>query len=561
MNDPSSDTRNGLDFVRTIIAADVQDRKHDGRVITRFPPEPNGYLHVGHAKSICLNFGVANEHRGSHCNLRFDDTNPVRESTEYANAIMEDVRWLGFEWGQHVCYASDYFDALFGYAIRLIESGKAYVCSLSTEEIRDYRGTLTEPGQESPYRSRAIAENLKLFREMRDGEYVDGAHVLRAKIDMRSPNLNMRDPVIYRIRHAEHQRTGDQWCIYPMYDYTHCLSDAIEGVTHSLCTLEFEDHRPLYEWFLDQIDTPCRPQQIEFSRLNLEYAVTSKRLLSALVEEGHVYGWDDPRMPTLRGMRRRGYPASAVREFCRRVGVTKKDSMVEMSSLESCVREELDSTAPRAMCVQNPVRLVIENFQEGFIDTVDALNHPNKPEMGTRSVPFTRELYIERDDFEIDPPKKFFRLAPGREVRLRYAYIVRCEGYETDQNGEVCLIRCSFDPGSKGGNAPDGRKIKGTIHWVSASEGRVAEVHLFERLLSVPVPMGSDVGASLNPQSLTVLANAVVEPSLAVSEVGTRYQFERLGYYVRDGQDEQGGLRFNRTVTLRDSWAKVSRKI
>lgn len=560
MNDiAGGDAVGGLDFIRAQIDADVRSGKNEGRVVTRFPPEPNGYLHVGHAKSICLNFGVAEEHDGGQCNLRFDDTNPTKESVEYVEGIIEDVRWLGYRWGGEARYASDYFEMLFDYAMALIRAGKAYVCSLSAEEIREYRGTLTAPGKESPYRNRSVEENLALFRQMRAGEFLEGAHVVRAKIDMLSPNLNMRDPVIYRIRHASHQRTGEAWCIYPMYDYTHCLSDALEGITHSLCTLEFEDHRPLYDWFLDQLDVPCHPQQIEFSRLNLEYTVTSKRLLSALVDGGHVSGWDDPRMPTIRGMRRRGYPASAIREFSRRVGITKKDNTVEMGSLESCVREALDQTAPRAMCVQNPLKVVIENYPEDSTELLEAVNHPNDPSMGVRDVPFTRELYIEREDFEIDPPRKYFRLAPGREVRLRYAYIVRCESFETDEHGEVCLVRCSYDPATRGGNAPDGRKIKGTIHWVSALEGSRVEVRLYDRLFSEPSPGASDFLSALNPRSLELRSDAVVEPSVAAAPAGTMFQFERLGYYVVDSTDGDS-IAINRAVTLRDTWAKVARK-
>ena len=561
MNDISGgEGASGLDFIRAQIDADIRAGKNAGRLTTRFPPEPNGYLHVGHAKSICLNFGVAEEHATGHCNLRFDDTNPTKESIEFVDAIMEDVQWLGFDWGESARYASDYFETLFGYAVALIEAEKAYVCSLSAEDIREFRGTLTEPGRESPYRNRSVEENLKLFHDMRAGEYPEGAHVLRAKIDMTSPNLNLRDPVIYRIRHASHQRTGEAWCIYPMYDYTHCISDALEGITHSLCTLEFEDHRPLYDWFLEQLAVPCHPQQIEFSRLNLEYTVTSKRLLNALVEEGHVTGWDDPRMPTIRGMRRRGYPAAAIREFCRRVGITKKDNTVEMSALESCVRESLDPAAPRVMCVQQPLKVVIENYPEDLAETLPCANHPNDPSLGVRQVPFSREIYIERDDFEVDPPKKYFRLAPGREVRLRYAYIVRCESFETDENGEVCLVRCSYDPETRGGNAPDGRKIKGTIHWVSAPHGVPAEVRLYDRLFSVPSPTGKQIVSELNPASIEVRPDAIVEPSVATASSGTVFQFERLGYYVIDPTSAEGKVCVNRTVTLRDTWAKVARK-
>jgi glutaminyl-tRNA synthetase len=475
-------------FIRSIITEDIRKNKNDGRVHTRFPPEPNGYLHVGHAKSICLNFGLADEYRGK-CNLRFDDTNPEKESLEFTEAIMADVRWLGFDWEERLYYASDYFDKLYEYAEILIRDGKAYVDDLSADQVREYRGTLTVPGRQSPGRSRTVEENLDLFRRMRAGEYQDGSRVLRAKIDMSSPNINMRDPVIYRIKRVHHHRTGDRWCIYPMYDYTHCISDALEGITHSICTLEFEDHRPLYDWCLDQLPVPCHPQQIEFARLNLNYTVTSKRKLNELVTEGHVNGWDDPRLPTITGMRRRGYPPAAIRDFCERIGVTKNDTVIDMSVLENCVREDLDRNCRRVMGVLFPLRVVVTNYPDGQTEQLDAPYHPNRPEMGSRPVPFGKVIFIERDDFMEDPPKKFFRLAPGREVRLRYAYIIRCEEVLKDNTtGEIIELRCTYDPATRGGNTPDGRKVKGTIHWVSADHALTAEVRLYDRLFSVPDP-------------------------------------------------------------------------
>lgn len=553
-----------VDFIRSIIASDVHAGKNGGHVVTRFPPEPNGHLHIGHAKSICLNFGVAEEYASGTCYLRFDDTNPSKESPEFVEAIKEDVRWLGFSWGDKPTHASDYFERLFEWAVALIEREKAYVCSLSADEIREYRGSLTKPGRVSPYRARSVEENLALFAGMRAGEFAEGTHVLRAKIDMASGNMNMRDPVLYRIRNATHQQTGDRWCIYPMYDFTHCLSDSLEGVTHSLCTLEFEDHRPLYDWFLDQLAVDCHPQQIEFSRLNLEYTVMSKRMLTTLVEGGHVSGWDDPRMPSIRGMRRRGYGAEAIREFCSRIGITKKENMVEMSALESCVREELDGIAPRMMCIQRPLKVVIENFPNDHVESMEAVNHPNDPSMGTRSILFTKEIYVERDDFMVDPPKKFFRWAPEREVRLRYAYVVRCIGYETDPAGEVTLVRCTYDPETKGGNTPDGRKVKGTIHWVSAREGVRAEVRLYDRLFREPNPAGRGGEGflhALNPNSLTTLDGCIIEPGLAQVAPGTRLQFERLGYYCADAVEHRPERPvFNRTVTLRDTWAKLEKQ-
>jgi glutaminyl-tRNA synthetase len=545
------------DFIRQIIADDLASGKHD-TVVTRFPPEPNGFLHIGHAKSICLNFGVAAEN-GGRTFLRFDDTNPGKESEEYVEAIKKDVRWLGFDWDDRLTHASDYFDQLFESAIRLIEMGKAYVDSLTAEEIREYRGTLTEPGKDSPYRDRNVEENLDLFRRMQAGEFEDGAHVLRAKIDMASPNMNMRDPALYRIRHIAHQNTGDKWNIYPMYDFAHGLSDAFEGITHSLCTLEFEDHRPLYDWFLDQLEPPHRPRQIEFSRLNLAYALTSKRKLNMLVEEGVVSGWDDPRLATLAGMRRRGYPPEALRDFISRVGVTKKENLIEMAVLENSVREYLDHNAERRMAVLKPLKIVLTNYPEGETEMMTALNHPNRPELGTREMPFTRELYIEQDDFMEEAPRKFFRLKPGGEVRLRFAYIIKCEEVIKDDAGNVVELLCTFDPETKSGSASSDRKVKGTIHWVSAGNAVPAEVRLYDRLFTVPDP-GSDpdVHEHLNPDSLEVV-DARLEPGL--SDASDAVQFERLGYFCTDAVDYTGGKPvFNRIVTLRDSWAKIEKQ-
>ena len=551
------------DFIRSIIRDDVEANKNGGRVATRFPPEPNGYLHIGHAKSICLNFGIALEYGGI-CYMRFDDTNPSKESVEYMESIKADVRWLGFDWGDRLRHASDYFEQLYQYAVELIKGEKAYVCSLSADEIRQYRGTLREPGKDSPYRTRTVDENLDLFERMRAGEFADGAHVLRAKIDMSSPNLNMRDPTIYRIRHIPHYRTGDKWCVYPMYDFTQCLSDSIEGVTHSLCTLEFEDHRPLYDWILDQLDVLCHPQQIEFSRLSLEYTVMSKRILSRLVEDGHVDGWDDPRMPTLVGLRRRGYTPEAIRDFSERIGITKKDNRIEMSLLENCIREDLDRRAPRVLAVLRPLRLVIDNYPEDEVEELDAPYHPNDPAMGSRKVPFSRVLYIERDDFREDPPKKFFRLSPGREVRLRYAYLVKCTSVERDEaSGKVVAVHCSYDPQTRGGSAPDGRKVKGTLHWVSASDSLVAEVRLYDRLFVKANPLAGtgDFNDHLNPHSLQTLTGARIEPSLAGAAAPSFFQFERQGYFCVDSRDAPNEtLVFNRTVTLRDSWAKIEKQ-
>ena len=550
-------------FIRTLISDDLAAGKNDGRVITRFPPEPNGYLHIGHAKSICLNFGLAADF-GGRCHLRMDDTNPEKESVEYAEAIMDAVRWLGFDWGGHLYYASDYYERLYLFAVELIRAGKAYVDSLTAEEVRAQRGTLTEPGQESPYRNRSVEENLDLFARMRAGEFPDGAHTLRAKIDMGAANINLRDPVMYRIQRASHYRTGDAWCIYPMYDFAHPLSDAVEGITHSICTLEFEDHRPLYDWFLDQLPKLPHPRQIEFARLNLSYTVMSKRKLLELVKLGDVTGWDDPRMPTLVGMRRRGYPPTAIRTFCERIGVGKSDSWIDLSVLEDCVREELNETAPRAMAVLRPLKVVIENYPEDQVEEFDASNHPQKPEFGTRKVPFCRELYIERDDFMEDPPKKFFRLAPGQEVRLRCAYFIRCESVVRDpDSGEIVELRCSYDPASRGGSAPDGRKVKGTIHWVSARHAVAAEVRVYERLFTAANPdaakaAGGSYRDLLNPQSLEILRGCRLEPALAAAAVEARYQFERLGYYCLDAVDSTAETPvFNQIATLRDSWAKA----
>jgi glutaminyl-tRNA synthetase len=546
------------DFIRQIIADDFASGKHD-TVVTRFPPEPNGYLHVGHAKSICLNFGVAEENNGKTF-LRFDDTNPGKEDPEYVEAIKDDVHWLGFDWEERLTHASDYFDQLYECAEKLIEMGKAYVDSLSAEEIREHRGTLTEPGKNSPYRDRSIEENLELFRKMRDGEFADGEHVLRAKIDMASPNMNMRDPTIYRIRDIPHQNTGDKWKIYPMYDFAHGLSDAFEGITHSLCTLEFEDHRPLYDWFLDQLEPEHRPRQIEFSRLNLAYALTSKRKLNQLVEEGLVSGWDDPRLATLIGMRRRGYPAPAVRDFISRVGVTKKDNVIEMSVLENSVREHFDHEAERRMAVLKPLKVVLTNYPEGQTEMMTAQNHPNREELGTREMPFGREIYIERSDFMEDAPKKFFRLKPGGEVRLRFAYIIRCDEVIKDDAGEVVELHCSYDPDTKSGSAAAQRKVKGTIHWVAVDSAIPADVRLYDRLFTIPQPGAiADFHDALNPDSLEIV-NAMLEPALGNVEPGSAYQFERQGYFATDSVDHQPDKPvFNRVVTLRDSWAKIEK--
>jgi glutaminyl-tRNA synthetase len=564
-NNPQSAIRNpqSRDFIRTIIAEDLKNNKHGGRVTTRFPPEPNGFLHIGHAKSICLNFGVALENNGV-CHLRFDDTNPSKEEIAYVESIKKDVKWLGFDWGNNLFFASDYFEQLYDYAVELIKRSKAYVCSLSADEIREYRGTLTEPGRESPYRNRSVEENLDLFTRMRAGEFADGTHVLRAKIDMSSGNINMRDPVLYRILHASHHRTGDKWCIYPMYDYTHPLSDAIEKITHSLCTLEFEDHRPFYDWLLDTLKTPCHPQQIEFARLNLTYTVMSKRKLLKLVNEKHVSGWDDPRMLTISGLRRRGYTPAAMRGFCDIIGLAKRESRVDMGVLENAIRNDLNDTAPRAMAVLSPLKVVISNYPQELEEELEIDNHPKKPEMGKRKVTFCREIYIEQDDFMEDPPKKFFRLAPGREVRLRAAYLITCDRVIRDeQTGEIVELHCTYDPASRGGSSPDGRKVKGTLHWVSARHAITSEVRLYDRLFNVENPEAdkeTSFMSHLNPNSLLTLTNCQLEPVLAAAGENDRYQFERLGYFCLDSVDATTARPvFNRTVTLRDSWEKIEK--
>jgi len=548
--------RERLDFIREIVRSDLASGSHDG-IVTRFPPEPNGYLHIGHAKSICLNFGIADEF-GGRCHLRFDDTNPIKEEIEYIRSIEEDVRWLGFDWGKNLFHASDYFEQLYEWAEHLVKAGNAYVDDLSAEEIRAHRGTLTEPGKESPYRNRGVDENLELFRTMRSGDFPDGARVLRAKIDMAAGNINLRDPVLYRILHADHPRTGDAWCIYPTYDFAHGQSDAVEHITHSLCTLEFEAHRPLYEWLVEHLPVPSKPRQIEFARFNLSYTVLSKRRLLKLVESGHVNGWDDPRMPTLSGMRRRGYPPAAIRDCTERSGIAKRDSMVDLAFLEHCVRTELNRTAERRMGVLRPLKMVIENFPEDQVDELEAVNNPEDAGAGTRLVPFSRELFIESDDFMEDPPKKFFRLAPGREVRLRYAYFITCREVIKNAGGEVVELRCTYDPETRGGDAPDGRKVKATLHWVSAPQAVNAEVRLFDTLFSSPDPgADGDFLADLNPASLETIDDARLEPSLAGLEPGERVQFERLGYFCADPDTTPERPVFNRTVTLRDTWAKV----
>jgi len=551
-----------LDFIRQIIADDLASGKHE-RIITRFPPEPNGLLHIGHAKSICLNFGIARENN-SVCHLRFDDTNPGKESTEYVQAIQEDVHWLGFDWGEHLYYASDYFDRLYEYAVELIRMGKAFVCHLSSEEMRAYRGTLTEPGRESPYRNRSVEENLKLFAQMKNGEFEEGACALRAKIDMASPNIILRDPVIYRIMHTSHHRTGDKWCIYPMYDFTHCLSDMLEGITHSLCTLEFENNRALYDWVLDTLNTPCHPRQIEFARLNINYTVMSKRKLLQLVDEGHVSGWDDPRMLTLCGLRRRGYTPESIRNFCDIIGIGKRDSWIDMGVLEKSIRDDLNERAPRVLAVLRPLKIVITNYPEDKEELLEAQNHPQNPAMGTRPLPFCRELYVEQADFMEDAPKKFFRLSVGREVRLRYAYLITCQEVIKDKDGNVVELRCTYDPETRGGSAPDGRKVKGTIHWVSARHAIPAEVRLYDRLFTVEHPdmdKKRDFKEFINPDSLEVLKDCMLEPSLADAAQDERFQFERQGYFTLDSKDSTPDTPvFNRIVTLRDSWARMAKK-
>ena len=548
-------------FIEDIIIKDLESGKHGGRVVTRFPPEPNGYLHIGHAKSICLNFGLAKKFGGV-CHLRFDDTDPAKEEPEYVEAIKRDVKWLGFDWGDKLFHAADYFEALYEFAVELIQQGKAYVDDLSPEQIREYRGTLTEPGKNSPYRDRSIEENLDLFQRMRAGEFPDGARVLRAKIDMSSPNMNMRDPVIYRIKRVEHHRTGNDWVIYPMYDFAHPISDALEGITHSICTLEFEDNRPLYEWFLNNVSVPCHPQQIEFARLNLAYTITSKRRLLRLVELGHVSGWDDPRVPTIAGVRRRGYTPEAIRDLCDRVGVAKNNSLVDMAMLEHCVREDLNRRAPRAMAVLRPLRVVIENFPEGQVEELEAINNPEDRSMGTRKVPLSRVIYIEQEDFMEDPPKGYRRLAPGREVRLRYGYVIKCEDVIKNEQGEVVELRCTCDFETLGGSTPDGRKVRGIIHWVSAEHAVPAEVRLYDRLFTIENPAEvEDYVEYVNPKSLEVLTECMLEPSLAEASPGSFYQFERQGYFCVDIVDSKPDqLVFNRTVALRDTWAKIQQR-
>ncbi|MHC4062058.1 MAG: glutamine--tRNA ligase/YqeY domain fusion protein [Planctomycetota bacterium] len=559
MNTDDSSTR--LDFIRQIVAEDLKAGKWEGRVHTRFPPEPNGYLHIGHAKSICLNFGIAAEFGGL-CNLRFDDTNPEKEEEEYVKSIIEDVRWLGWDWEDRLYFGSDYFEQMYQYAVQLIKAGKAYVCDLTADEVAEYRGTLTSPGKDGPYRDRSIEENLDLLERMRKGEFPDGSRTLRAKIDMAHPNLNMRDPVMYRILHATHHRTGDEWCIYPMYDWAHGLEDSIEGITHSICTLEFENHRPLYDWFLDELGA-YHPQQIEFARLNLSYTVMSKRKLLRLVQEGLVSGWDDPRMPTISGMRRRGYSPESIRNFCKVIGVNKFNSTVGIALLEHCVREDLNKTSPRVMAVLRPLKVIIDNYPEGKVEQLEAINNPEDASAGTRKVPFSRELYIEREDFMEAPPKKFYRLAPGREVRLRYAYFVTCNDVVKDGDGNIVELHCTYDPATRGGDAPDGRKVKSTLHWVSAPHALEAEARLYEHLFTKENPddaaEGEDFKSNVNPNSLEVLTDCKVEPSLADAKPPARYQFERLGYFCVDPDSRASKLVFNRTVTLRDTWARIQK--
>ncbi|MBN1514938.1 glutamine--tRNA ligase/YqeY domain fusion protein [Candidatus Sumerlaeota bacterium] len=550
-------------FIRQIIDEDLRTNKWDGRVMTRFPPEPNGYLHIGHAKSICLNFGIARDYKGI-CHLRFDDTNPCKEEQEYVDSIKEDIRWLGFDWGEHEYFASDYFDQLYEWALQMIRNGQAFVCDLSAEEIRQTRGTLKEPGQPSPYRDRSVEENLDLFQRMKDGEFPDGSRTLRAKCDMASPNLNLRDPVMYRILHAHHHRSGDKWCIYPMYDFTHGQSDSIERITHSICTLEFEDHRPLYDWYCDTLGI-YHPQQIEFARLNLTYTVMSKRRLLELVRDRHVNGWDDPRMPTISGLRRRGYTPESIRDFCDRIGVAKADNTVEIQMLEHCLREHLNKVAPRYMAVLNPLKVVLTNYPDDQTETLEAVNNPERPEDGTREVPFSKVLYIEREDFMEDPPKKFFRLSPGAEVRLRYAYFIKCEEVIKDADGEIVELRCTYDPATRGGDAPDGRKVKATLHWVSAAHAVDAEARLYDHLFVKENPGAVEDGQTwidnLNPDSLKVVSGVKLEPELAKVAAGAHVQFERLGYFCADAKDHAPGKPvFNRAVTLRDAWAKIQQK-
>jgi len=561
MTNPDLETTSGLDFIRTRISEDVKAGKNDGRVHTRFPPEPNGYLHVGHAKSICLNFGLANEFNGL-CNLRFDDTNPSKETVEFEESIKRDIRWLGCDWGDRLYYASDYFEQLYHYGVQLIQNDKAYVDSLTADEIREHRGTLTEPGKASPYRSRTVAESLSLFERMRAGEFPEGAHVLRAKIDMQSGNVNLRDPVLFRIKYVSHYRLGTKWCIFPMYDFAHALSDSMEGITHSICTLEFEDHRPLYDWFLENLPVPSRPQQIEFARGEISYTVMSKRHLLKLVGDKHVNGWDDPRMWTISGLRRRGYTAESIRSFWEGIGVAKRKTMIDMAQLEAAVRDDLNRRASRVMAVLRPLRVVIENYPEGQVEELDAVNNPEDPSKGKRKVPFSRILYIERDDFRENPPKQFFRLSPGREVRLRYGYFITCSSVVKDERGEIEELRCTYDPATRGGDSPDGRSPKATMHWVSAAHAVPAEIRLYDRLFTREDPTDSEDGdftKFINPNSLEVLSSCRLEPSLANAQPGDRFQFERMGYFCVDTDSRPGALVFNRTVTLRDSWAKIEK--
>ena len=558
-----NDSGPASNFIRDIIDEDLKTGRYGGRVHTRFPPEPNGYLHIGHAKAICLNFGLASDYNGL-CNLRFDDTNPVREEEEYVESMKEDIKWLGFDWGDRLYYASDYFDQLYEYAIRLIKAGKAYVDDLSADEIRGYRGTLTSPGKDSPFRNRSVEENLDLFIRMRKGEFPDGSRVLRAKIDMASPNLNMRDPVMYRILHERHNRTGDKWCIYPMYDFAHGQSDSIEGITHSICSLEFEDHRPLYDWFIKELNI-YHPRQIEFARLNLSHTIMSKRRLLELVEQGYVSGWDDPRMPTISGLRRRGFTPESIRNFCERVGLAKRNSIIDVALLEHCVREDLNKTAPRVMAVLRPLKVIIDNYPEGQVEELEAINNPEDPDMGTRKIPFSRVIYIEQEDFQEDPPKKFYRLAPGREVRLRYAYFIKCVYAVRDQKtGELTELHCTYDPDTKGGSADDERRVKATLHWVSAEQSLAAEIRLYDHLFLTEDPAGekdeSDYKSLLNPNSLEILRSCRVEPGLRGAAAGSRYQFERQGYFCVDSTDSSDKLLvFNRTVSLRDTWARIQK--
>jgi glutaminyl-tRNA synthetase len=545
-------------FIRRIIETDIQNNKNQGKVATRFPPEPNGYLHIGHAKSICLNFGLAKDYNGT-CHVRFDDTNPEKEEIEYIESIIGSVRWLGFSLHDQPRYTSDHFAKMYELALKLIEAGKAYVCDLNADEIRDYRGTLTIPGRDSPYRNRSISENLNLFKRMKDGEFADGSKTLRAKIDMASPNINLRDPIIYRIKKITHPRTGDKWCIYPMYDYAHCISDSLEDITHSICTLEFEDHRPLYDWYLDELNMPCHPQQIEFARLNLTYTIMSKRKLLALIQNKLVNGWDDPRMPTLEAMRRRGVPPEAIRNFCEQIGVSKQESIIDLSILEECIRNYLNQRAKRVLAVLRPLKVIIENLPENHYEELDAPYHPSDPSFGTRKIPFAREIYIEQDDFMEQPPKGFFRLSIGKEVRLRYAYFIKCHKVIKDNTGEIQELRCTYDPATKGGNAPDSRKVKGTIHWVAAKDSLTAEVRLYDRLCAIPNPGGAkdaDYETLINKDSLITLTNCRLEPSLAQAHIHDRFQFERLGYFCLDQDAEQNKLIFNRIVSLRDTWQK-----